>query len=297
MRSESTSSSQVTITTDFERRYRQHAAGALSRLTPAILRAQAWNMVHWSLIASSGLFGLYQLGWSPLSLLLLLVAGHSGGVLAEALKWLLFRTEYRAAVDTENEDRLVWAMVMAYRKGEKRIFASALQQTDPGQSVMVDSYAMAAAIALLGLQLRALGLEPAALFEDRWWLLNAILAMLWPFLGLFDLQMARQSGAPIAHQQFQPGGRGMGLLLVVAMFLWLSDAAESVRTLMMVIFVVTILVAVLAGFGLKVMADQRRWLAANLPGANMPAPIKKAAAPSVPTASLRPSRSRPRRKK
>lgn len=295
MSSETTTSSQIDITVEFERRYRQHAAAALSRLTPATLRAQAWNMVHWSLIALSGLFGLYQLGWSPLSLLLLFVAGHSGGVLAEALKWLLFRREYRVAIDAQNDDRLVWAMVMAKRKGEKRIFASALQQTDPGQSVMVDSYAMAAAIALLGLQLRHLGMEPAVLLEDRWWLLNALLAIFWPFIALLDLQMARSGGATVAHQQFQPGGRGIGMLLVVGIFLWLSDDAESVRTLMMVIFSVTILVAVLAGFGLKVMSGQRRWLAANLPdpGGTKPTPAPKT---SATTAPLRPSRPRTRRK-
>lgn len=267
MSSESQQSTQIAITPDLERRYRQQASGALSRLTPVVLRAQIWNMVQWLLIALSGLVGLWYFEWSALSLLLIFVAGHTAGVTAEAFKWLLFRREYRAAVDHQNEDRLVWAMVMAFRKNERRIFASALQSPDPGHSVMVDAYALGAALALLGLQLRHLGLDLSSLFADRWWLLNVSIALLVPFLGLFDLFLARRGGAPVASQQFQPGGRGLGLLLTVAAFLWLSDDAGSVHTLMLVIFGLTVLVALLAGFGLKIMADNRAWLAANLPEA------------------------------
>lgn len=284
MSSDPQESAQIAITPEMERRYRQNAAGALVRLTPSVLRAQVWNAAQWLLIALSGLIGLYYFDWSALSLLLVFVAGHTAGVTAEALKWLLFRREYHAAVDAQNDDRLVWAMVMAYRKGERRIFASALTQTDPGHSVMVDAYALGAALALLGLQLRHLGVDWQTQFADRWWLLNLGAALLVPFMGLTDLFLARRGGEPVASQQFQPGGRGLGLLLVVAAFLWLSDSVESVRTLMLVIFALTVLVALIAGFGLKVMADQRVWLAANLPTSGQskptgpPAPQKPAAA-------------------
>ena len=255
----------VDITAEMRKQFREDAAGALARRSTSWLHGQFLAMAQWIVIGTIGLMGLYVWFWSPLGLLILFLAGLFSGMAADAVKWLLLRSRLQRVYDDLNKDRLVWAIVSATKAGRNQISASAMHYVNPGMAIMVDLYAAVFAAGLFYLGLRHLGVDLIESLRTetgiRWALVAVVLL---PWVSVIEALMRRSSAQDDAAG-FQAGGRGGGLFVVVVAFLFLAERPSAIHSLMVFINAGTVLVAVLAAFGLVLMSRERRWLKDHLP--------------------------------
>ncbi|MBK8285903.1 MAG: hypothetical protein IPK97_14095 [Ahniella sp.] len=255
----------VDITNEMRKQFREDAAGALARRSTAWLHGQFLAMAQWILIGSIGLMGLYVWFWSPIGLLILFLAGLFSGMAADAVKWLLIRKRLQRAYDDLNKDRLVWAIVTAMKAGRTQIPASAMHYVNPGMAIMVDLYAAVFAAGLFYLGLRHLGVDLIESLRTETgihWALLAVVVL--PWASVIE-SLVRRSGGQDDAAGFQAGGRGGGLFVVVIAFLFLAERPSAIHSLMVFINAGTVLVALLAAFGLVLMSGERRWLKEHLP--------------------------------
>lgn len=285
----------ITITADMRARFRANAPAALARRSPSWLRGQILGMMQWFVIGITGLLGLYAWGWSATGLLLVFLAGLISGLLADMVKWIVFRRRIDQAFDQWNEDRLVWAIVTAAIRRKDTIPPDALKTTSAGMAVTVDLYAGLFAGAIFFLGLRHLGVDLVAEFHAQGGLTVAILAVtVLPWLPLAETVLnVRQGQDGYDTLGFESGGRGGALFFVAIVFMLLAERPSAVHGLMVFVYGGTTLVAVLAGIGFALMARERRWLAAHLPAVLAGTPVAGLVEPSA-TAFARPRRKKRR---
>lgn len=263
----------VSIDATMRQRFAECAPAALARRTRGRLFAQATSMLQWLLIGAIGLVGIYRWQWSATSLLLVWLAGIGVGIVSDAFKWLFMRARLVRQMDRFSDDQFVWAMVMAMQQNEPRIREDALHRHRPGLGVVLDLIFGTIAAILFALWFRHEGLDVVALVSNDVALQRALIAVAaTPLIGLVTglATLARSAEAEI---DYQAGGRGVGLFFVIFAFMFFSDAGgDAVRALVVFINGAAVAVAVLAGFGLWVMARERDWLARHLAGTDAATP-------------------------
>lgn len=265
----------VAITADMLARFRTNAPAALARRSPAWLRGQILGMAQWLVIGVTGLLGLYAWHWSATGLLIVFLAGLMSGLLADLVKWVVFRRRIAAAFDQLNDDRLVWAIVWAAIQKKDTLPPDALKTTNAGMAVTVDLYAGLFAGAIFYLGLRHLGVDLLDEFRAQGGLSVAILAVvILPWIPFVEtVATVRHGGDGYDTLGFESGGRGGALFLIAIVFMFLAERPSAVHGLMVFVYGGTALVAAMAAIGFGLMTRERRWLAAHLPAVAAGQPV------------------------
>lgn len=265
----------VEISADMRSRFRTLAPAALARRTPAVLRGQMYAMAQWFVVGVFGLLGLYVWRWAPIGLLILFLAGLYSGLFVDFIKYFLFRKRLERVHEQLSDDRMVWAIAEADMRGKDRIRADAMQTTHPGMAVTVDLYAggFAALILYFGLKHLDVDLIDAIRAEDglRWALIAVVVL---PWVSLFEALVQTRGPDGYDSVQFQAGGRGGGLLVVVIVFMFLAESRSAIHKLMVFINSGTVIVSLIGALGLWLMWRERQWLAAQLSAPTSGAPAK-----------------------
>lgn len=259
----------VPIDAELRRRFDDCAPGALSRRTSAWLRGQGLAMLQWLVIGGIGLLGVHVWRWPALNLLLVWLAGIAVGIIGDVVKWLVARQRLIRQMERFSDDQFVWAMVMALQKNESRIREEALHRHRPGFGLALDLIFGALATALFLAWFRHQGIDIIEVVRTDVALQRALMAVAaTPLIGLVA-GLATLAASRDADIDYQAGGRGVGLFFVLFAFMFFSDkGGDAVRSLVVFVNAATIAVALLAGFGLWLMARERDWLAHHLGAAD-----------------------------
>jgi len=243
------------------KRFADCAPAALRRRTPKYLQGLLLSMLHWLIVGSIGLLGLYAWGWSATALLIVFLAGIAVGIVADVLKWLFARQRVRKHFQDFVDDTFVWHMVMAMQKNAQRLPESATQTLLPGAAILMDLCFAAIAIAVFAMGFQALHFDAMRELQMDRSLQIALVAVV--VAPLLSMMMTLLPGGALGDEEkveIQAGGRGICLFVITLVFAFFSDSGDTARKLMIFINGATIFVGLLAALGVWVMTSEREWL-------------------------------------
>jgi len=254
----------IDITADMRARFAACAPGALGRRSNGRLLGQTLSMLQWLLIGGIGLLGVFVWQWSSVTLLLVWLAGIGVGIVADLAKWLFARRRLIRQLETFSDDQFTWHMVTAMQHNEQRLREEATYVHRPGVGIALDLGFGALATLLFALWFSHEGIDVLTTIHTDVALQRALLAVVAaPVIGLLStlitLGTSRES-----EIDYQPGGRGLGLLFVTFALMFFGDMKDGVDKLVVFINGATIAVGLLSLFGLWLMWRERDWLAKHL---------------------------------
>lgn len=222
-------------------------------------------MLQWLVVGGIGLIGVFVWHWSAMTLLLVWLAGIAAGIAGDLAKWLIARQRLIRQMERFSDDQFVWAMVMAMQKNAQQIREEALHRHRPGFGLALDLIFGTVATILFIAWFRHEGIDVMGLVRNDIALQRALMAVAaTPLIGLVT-GLATMAKSRDAEIDYQAGGRGVGLLFVMFAFMFFTEGrGDAVRSLVIFVNGATVAVAVLAGFGLWIMARERDWLARHL---------------------------------
>ncbi len=251
----------VKIDAELRKRFVDCAPAALRRRTPKYLQGLLLSMLHWLIVGSVGLLGLYAWGWSATALLIVFLAGIAVGIVVDVLKWLFARKRVRRHFQDFVDDTFVWHMVMAMQKNEQRLPESVTQTLLPGAAILLDLCFAAIAILLFVLGFQALHLDALReVHADRSLQIALIAVVVAPLLSILMTLLPGDALGDEEKVEIQAGGRGICLFVITLAVAFFSDSGDAARKLMLFINGATVFVGVLAAFGVWVMTREREWL-------------------------------------
>lgn len=251
----------IKIDADLRKRFAACAPAALRRRTPKYLQGLLLNMLHWLVVGSVGLFGLYAWGWSATALLIVFLAGIAIGVFVDVLKWLFARKRVRKHFQDFVDDTFVWHMVMAMQRNEQRLPESATQTLLPGVAIVLDLVFCAIAILVFSLGLQSVQFDAIREVQmDRSLQIALVAVVIAPLLSILMTLMPGGALGDDQKVEIQAGGRGICLFVITLAFAFFSDSGDTARKLMLFINGATVFIGVLAAFGVWVMTREREWL-------------------------------------
>lgn len=254
----------IDIDATMRRRFADCAPGALARRSPARLRAQAMAMLQWLVIGGIGLFGLYVWHWPAASLLIVWLAGVAVGIFSNLVKWVFARQRLIRQLESFSDDQFVWHMVTAMQKNENRIREEATQVYRPGIGLAFDLGFGLIATVLFALWFRHQELDVITLVRSDTALQRALLVVAaTPLIALMST-LVTLGRARDAEIDYQAGGRGLGLFFIIIAFMFFSEMPDAMGKLMVFVNGATVVIGLLAAFGLWLMAQERDWLARHL---------------------------------
>ncbi|MBL0041856.1 MAG: hypothetical protein IPP28_12615 [Xanthomonadales bacterium] len=254
----------IEIDAAMRKRFDVCAPAALARRSPSRLRAQAMSMLQWLVIGGIGLFGLYVWHWPAASLLVVWLAGVAVGIFSDLVKWVFARQRLIRQLESFSDDQFVWHMVTAMQKNENRIREEATQVYRPGTGLAFDLGFGLIATFLFALWFRHQELDVIALVRSDIALQRALLVVAATPLVAMIATLATLGRARDAEIDYQAGGRGLGLFFVIIAFMFFSEMPDAMGKLMVFVNGATLVIGLLAAFGLWLMAQERDWLARHL---------------------------------
>lgn len=266
-------SQRVRIDAKMRQAFKRNAPAALRRRSDRYLWSMAMSMAQYPLIGAAGLLGIHYWGWTPLHLLVLLIAGTALAVIADILRWLLARSSMLAEYQAMQADRLVWLLVSAQRSGQDDVPAEQVQTRSPGIGLAIDLVVGALAIYALELQIRSMGLDVAAAVRAGGSLQLALLVLCAaPLAALLAALGTGRGSDEGGHDEleFRAGGRGLSLLFLAGALWFFGD--DGARGLMLFMYSGTLIVGVMAVLGVWLMYREREWLRAHLAPGRTPRP-------------------------
>ena len=192
----------------------QHAGPALERRNEAFFRARRALWIDWILTGVIGLLGIWVLGWSATTAVLLLLATFWLGWIADVVQWRLRAPNLAISYVRDGNDLRLWQIV-ANLRGRRQQAPDVLRHPSLAVSVIVDLIAGSVAMALLWRGLQEAGTDFLTLAKSPSLLLSVALIIV---IGILPAQWARLRPAAdgsVALPLFSVGQRGIGLLLLV----------------------------------------------------------------------------------
>ncbi len=266
-------SQRVRIDASMRQAFERNAAAALRRRSNRYLSGMAMSMAQYPVIGAGGLLGIHFWGWTPLHLLVLLIAGTALAIIADVARWLVARRSLLAEYQTMQADRLVWLLVAARRSGQEEVSGEHLRLKSPGIGLAADLVIGAVAIYALDQQIRSLGLDVAETVRAGGSLQLALIVLCLAPLAALVATLGTGRGADQGGHdelEFRAGGRGLGLLLVAGGLGFFGQ--DGARGLMLFMYSGTLIVGVLAMLGVWLMYREREWLRAHLAPGRSPPP-------------------------
>ncbi len=271
MAEDSAGNRRVPIDAQMRLSFRRNAAAALRRRSDRYLSGMAMSMAQWPIIGACGLLGIYYWGWTPLHLLVLMIAGAGLAIVADLLRWLIARRSMLAEYQAMQDDRLVWLMVAAQQAGRDGIAADQLGPKSPGLAILFDFAVGALAIYFLLQQVQSMGLDLAGVLQQGGSLRAALIAVcVAPVCTLLAALSTSRRSEEHGYDELESraGGRGVGLLLLSGALAYFGD--DQARTLMIVMYSGSLIVGLLAMFGVALMYSERAWLSRHLASTSSP---------------------------
>ncbi len=251
----------IAIDSAVRKRFADCAPAALRRRTPKYLQGLLLSMLHWLIVGSVGLLGLYAWGWSATALLIVFLAGIAVGIVVDVLKWLFARKRVHKHFQDFVDDTFVWHMVMAMQKNEQRLPESAIQTLLPGAAIVLDLCFAAFAILVFALEFQALHFDAMReVHMDRSLQIALIAVVVAPLLSMLMTLLPGGALGDEEKVEIQAGGRGICLFVITLAFAFFSDSGDAARKLMLFINAATVFIGLLAAFGVWVMTREREWL-------------------------------------
>ncbi len=271
MTEHSSGNQRVPIDAQLRLSFRRNAAAALRRRSKRHLSGMTISMAQWPIIGACGLLGIQYWGWTPLDLLVLMIAGAGLAIAVDLIRWLIARRSMLAEYQAMYEDRLVWLMVAAQQAGRDHIPADQLGPKSPGRAILFDFAVGALAIYFLLRQVQSMGLDLGGMLDQGASLRAAVIAVcIAPICTLFAALSAGKRSEDRGFEDLDSGagGRGLSLLLLsVALAFFGQDQA---RFLMLLMYGGTLIVGLLALFGVALMYRERAWLSQHLASTSSP---------------------------
>ena len=258
----------VPITDADMRRFHRLAPVVLGRAGPAYFREEFGRTFSLLLVGGIPLFGLVFMDWSAVEWLLFLLASAWVGILCDAAKVYLLRSQIQRAGDVALEDNFVWTIVDSVRAGKRVAPRDHLRaKYQPGLGVFVD-FVFGGFGTLIVVML--LPYSPGDVFGTN----RALRVSLLGFLGYrvlftaWEILVHRGESADGGRVKAIPGLRGTGLFLlaflVVALYGDESEASTVGESgawwVMLVVNSLAIVFAILNAWGVRMVQDNARWL-------------------------------------
>lgn len=238
----------------------RHAGMALERRGEAFFHARRALWIDWILTGSIGLFGIWVLGWSAMTAVLLLLATFWLGWLADVAQWLLRAPNLAISYVRDGDDMRLWQIV-AILRGKRRQAPDVRGHPSLALSMSVDLVAGGAAMALLWRGLHEAGVDVIALAMSPTLLLGVALIVV---VGILPAQRARfrpAADGSVALPLFSVGQRGIGLLLMVFALMAAGGGTLGGSVLMSAVYGFFLLMAAIELiWGLPMLRTEADWL-------------------------------------
>ncbi|HET6603511.1 MAG TPA: hypothetical protein VFG21_04755 [Xanthomonadaceae bacterium] len=258
----------VPIDAAMRERFERNAPAALAR-RPASWFVEAWlGTGELLLVATVSLVGLLLLGWSAAAMLGLLLVSAAIGFCGDFLKGLLLRRQLAQHFQALHQDIEVWAVASVLLEGKDEVRADHVRsaQMGAGCGLMLDLCFGGMAVVAMVVVLHRGGISLVEPFVHDATMRNLL-------LGLVAFQVASLSWQLFEHTlggransavQFQAGGRGIGLFLLMFIVLFAVDDGGSLRTALVVANGALLGLGLVAVFGMGLVRRETQWLRAHL---------------------------------
>lgn len=250
---------QIPLSADLIARMERDGPAAVARRTPAFFAEMSASSVELGLVSAVSLLALWS-GTSPaFSMLYLLLASLWIGIASQWLKYRLLREVVERDAANADADRFVWSVASALKEGSPGMVDH--QGHDPGGALFLDILLGAVPTLIIIMALWTAGHGPwQAMVADPWlpWLI-ATFAMLQLGGTVALAQRWRSGGGKHAQVRFSSGGRGLALLLLMFLVMFLGQDGRF-TAVVVTVSVVQIIWAGIACYLVGCLREEHRWL-------------------------------------
>ncbi|MDD3516927.1 MAG: hypothetical protein PHQ14_01155 [Chromatiales bacterium] len=257
------------------RTFERDAPAALARRTPAFFAEQYWAVAELLLVAGVSLWGLFVLGWSPVVMLVYLLAGIWLGTFVDALKLWLIPQAVRRETAAFNRDRMVWVVVDALMHERDEISDNHAAGYRPRLSLGIDIlFGGFATLMILAPLVEARVDIVAELLADRTMLNSLAFTLALQFAGgVWIIASHRIGPERDAPTRIGLGARGLGLFLLMFLFVIVGPGPDVAWRFLLPANLALIALAGLSAFGVVLMHRETIWLRGHL-RARSAAPVR-----------------------
>ncbi len=202
------------LSSDDQDLFVQHAGPALERRNEAFFRARRALWIDWILTGGIGLFGIWVLGWSAMTAVLLLLVTFWLGWIADVVQWQLRAPNLAITYVRDGNDMRLWQIV-AILRGKRRQAPDVRGHPSLALSVTIDLIAGGAAMALLWRGMHEADTDIMTLAMSPSLLLGVALIIVFSILPAQRARLRPAADGSVALPLFSVGQRGIGLLVLV----------------------------------------------------------------------------------